>query len=66
MLGDTGANFLGGLFGGIVVLGGSIRLLLMVLIVSVILQIIAEKVSFTKIIEENEFLKFIDDLGRKR
>jgi UDP-N-acetylmuramyl pentapeptide phosphotransferase/UDP-N-acetylglucosamine-1-phosphate transferase len=65
MLGDTGANFLGGVFGGIVVLDGSIDLLLIVLMVLIILQIIAEKVSFTKIIEENKFLKFIDDLGRK-
>ncbi|HBG15288.1 MAG TPA: hypothetical protein DDW93_00780 [Firmicutes bacterium] len=63
MLGDTGANFLGGVFGGLGILEGSI-LLWIILLIFVVLQIIAEKISFTKLIEKYSFLKFFDDLGR--
>jgi len=65
MLGDTGANFLGGVFGALVVLDGDPRFLGATLFVFIGLQLLAERVSFTKLIENNWFLKFFDDLGRE-
>ncbi|NLY92214.1 MAG: hypothetical protein GX081_11510 [Firmicutes bacterium] len=65
MLGDTGANFLGGVFGALVVLDGDPRFLGATLFVFLGLQLMAERVSFTKLIENNWLLKFFDDLGRE-
>lgn len=64
MLGDTGANYLGAVFAGFVILGRNMIMLLIILLIFITLQIMAEKVSFTKLIEKNTILKFIDDLGR--
>ena len=64
MLGDTGANFLGGVFGGLVVLDGDPFFLGATLLIFVGLQVLAEKVSFTKLIEKNLLLKYLDEWGR--
>lgn len=64
MLGDTGANFLGGVLGGLVVLDGDPLFTGATLLLLIALQLVAEKVSFTKIIEGNSLLKFLDDMGR--
>ena len=64
MLGDTGANFLGGVFGGLVVLDGDPVFIGLTLVLFLLLQLVAEKVSFTKLIEKNRILKFLDDMGR--
>lgn len=64
MLGDTGANFLGAFLGGMLVLSANSLMLWGALAVLVFLHICAEKVSFTKVIENNCFLRFLDKLGR--
>lgn len=64
MLGDTGANFLGGVFGGLVVLDGDAVFIGLTLVLFILLQLVAEKVSFSKLIEANSLLKFLDDMGR--
>ncbi|NLM37030.1 MAG: hypothetical protein GX202_02760 [Firmicutes bacterium] len=64
MLGDTGANFLGGTLGGLVVLDGDPVFTGLTLVFFIFLQLLAEKVSFTKIIEKNSILKFLDEMGR--
>ncbi|NLW59690.1 MAG: hypothetical protein GX073_05000 [Firmicutes bacterium] len=64
MLGDTGANFLGGVFGGLVVLDGDPVFTVLTLVLFLLLQLAAEKVSFTKLIENNRLLKILDNMGR--
>ncbi|NLC53310.1 MAG: hypothetical protein GX770_05030 [Firmicutes bacterium] len=64
MLGDTGANFLGCVFGGLVVLDGDPVFIGSTLVLFILLQLLAEKVSFTQLIENNPLLKFLDDMGR--
>ncbi|NLW55401.1 MAG: hypothetical protein GX050_02045 [Firmicutes bacterium] len=65
MLGDTGANYLGAVLAGLVILERNTIVLLLLLLIFITLQLIAEKISFTKLIEKNAVLKFIDDLGRE-
>lgn len=65
MLGDTGANFLGALFGGLVILSRDSFLFWITLGLLVLLHIYAEFSSITKAIERNKLLKFFDDLGRE-
>ncbi|HHT48867.1 MAG TPA: hypothetical protein GXZ98_06205 [Firmicutes bacterium] len=65
MLGDTGANFLGGAFGSLVVLDGDPLFLGLTLLIFIGLQLMAEKISFTQLIEKNRILKFLDDMGRE-
>jgi len=65
MLGDTGANYLGAVFAGLVILERNSIMLLLLLLLFITLQLIAEKISFTQVIEKNALLKFIDDLGRE-
>lgn len=64
MMGDTGSNSLGATLG----LGAALLLpkwLKIVLAFSlVILNLLAEKVSFSKYINSNRFLNFLDQLGR--
>jgi UDP-N-acetylmuramyl pentapeptide phosphotransferase/UDP-N-acetylglucosamine-1-phosphate transferase len=64
MLGDTGANFLGSVFGGLVVLDGDPFFLGITLFLFLGLQLLAEKISFTELIEKNHLLKYIDEWGR--
>ncbi len=64
MLGDTGANFLGALLGGFLVLNANLFMLWGALAVLVFLHICAERISFTQVIENNRLLRFLDELGR--
>jgi hypothetical protein len=65
MLGDTGSNFIG------IVLGASMVITIenfvfrvSLLIIVLLLNFISEKYSFSKMIETNKILSFIDHLGR--
>lgn len=64
MMGDTGANFLGALFGGVVIMSEIPFLWIMSLVFLALLHWYAEHSSITETIEDNPILKFLDDLGR--
>jgi UDP-GlcNAc:undecaprenyl-phosphate GlcNAc-1-phosphate transferase len=64
MMGDVGSNLLGASLGMMMVWMLSDIAKIVALIIMIILQLSAEKVSFTKVIERNSILKFIDDVGR--
>lgn len=67
MLGDAGANPLGFFAATIVVFAVKITLYeFLIALVLVGLNLVSEKVSFTKIIERNKILNFVDRLGRVR
>jgi UDP-N-acetylmuramyl pentapeptide phosphotransferase/UDP-N-acetylglucosamine-1-phosphate transferase len=66
MLGDTGANVIGAVLGLAVVLGTSETTRLTVMLVLVALNVAAELVSFSAVIERVPFLRAIDDVGRRR
>ncbi|MFC5370203.1 hypothetical protein [Arcanobacterium bovis] len=65
MLGDMGANALGGVVGTLVTSSQSMPVKLLVLGTITGLTAASEKVSFSKVIAENKILSVIDDLGRK-
>ncbi|MFM7224256.1 MAG: hypothetical protein ACKO1Y_02305, partial [Actinomycetota bacterium] len=65
MLGDTGANALGGALGLAVVLGCGAGVRLGVLGVLVTLNLAAEFVSFSRVIETTPPLRAFDRLGRR-
>lgn len=64
MLGDSGANSLGGLLGLAMVADEGRRARLMHLAIVTALTLASEKVSFTKVIERTSWLRFLDELGR--
>ena len=64
MMGDTGSNVLGISIGVLMALGYGIKVRVAWLVFLVLMHLITEKFSLTKIIEKNKVLKFIDDLGR--
>lgn len=64
MMGDTGSNVLGFSLGYYIVLSQSLKIRIIYLLCLIILHIIAEKTSITKIINENKILKYLDELGR--
>ena len=64
MMGDTGSNVLGISIGVLMALGYGIKVRLAWLVFLVLMHLITEKFSLTKIIEKNRVLKFIDNLGR--
>lgn len=64
MLGDTGANVLGGLLGLLVVLECGRTVRNVVLVVLVVLNLASELVSFSKVIERVPPLRWLDHLGR--
>lgn len=64
MMGDTGSNVLGISIGILVVLGYSLKVRLLWLVFLILIHLITEKYSLTKIIEKNKFLNYIDKLGR--
>ncbi|MGZ6967080.1 MAG: hypothetical protein ACXVKN_05030 [Acidimicrobiia bacterium] len=66
MLGDTGANVLGGVLGLVVVLECDRTTRNVVLIVLVALNLAAEFVSFSQVIERVPPLRWLDQLGRAR
>lgn len=64
MMGDVGSNVLGITLGIYCALSGSLTVRVIYLLILLIIHIIAERYSFTKIIDNNRLLKFIDNLGR--
>jgi Glycosyl transferase family 4. len=66
MLGDTGSNILGLTLGisSILLFDFNVRLIIMIFLILV--HIVTEKYSLTKIIEGNRFLNFLDMIGRGR
>ncbi|NLY85907.1 MAG: phospho-N-acetylmuramoyl-pentapeptide-transferase [Tissierellia bacterium] len=64
MMGDVGSNTLGYTLGVFAVTSFHITGKLIILILLVIFHILSEKVSFSKVIENNRFLKFLDMIGR--
>ncbi|SHE53404.1 UDP-N-acetylmuramyl pentapeptide phosphotransferase/UDP-N-acetylglucosamine-1-phosphate transferase [Caldanaerobius fijiensis DSM 17918] len=64
MLGDTGSNLLGSVVGVYTAISFSFDIRLIIALLLILLQIIAEKYSITKLIESNSILKFFDELGR--
>jgi UDP-N-acetylmuramyl pentapeptide phosphotransferase/UDP-N-acetylglucosamine-1-phosphate transferase len=65
MLGDTGANVLGGVLGLAVVLECSRTTRNVVLIVLILLNVASELVSFSRVIEKVPPLRWLDRLGRQ-
>lgn len=65
MLGDAGSNLLGASVGFSLLFILDLPLKIIVLSVLLLAQWIGDTVSFTKIIENNRCLKFIDNLGRR-
>jgi UDP-N-acetylmuramyl pentapeptide phosphotransferase/UDP-N-acetylglucosamine-1-phosphate transferase len=66
MLGDTGANVLGGLLGLVVVLECDRTTRNIVLFVLIALNLASEFVSFSKVIEKVPPLRWLDQLGRAK
>jgi UDP-N-acetylmuramyl pentapeptide phosphotransferase/UDP-N-acetylglucosamine-1-phosphate transferase len=66
MLGDTGANLLGGVLGLAVVLETSRPVRTIVLVLLVVLNLTSERISFTKVIDGTPGLRHFDRLGRLR
>lgn len=64
MLGDTGANVIGAVLGLAVVLGSGELTRLTVMLVLLALNVAAERVSFTVVIERFAPLRYLDRLGR--
>lgn len=64
MMGDVGSNTLGLTLGIYCAMTHTLGLKLVYLILLLITHILAEKLSFTEIIENNIFLDFLDNLGR--
>ncbi len=64
MMGDTGSNVLGISVGIIIAYNFSFTIRLCLLMVLILIHIITEKYSLTKIIKNNKVLNYIDMLGR--
>ncbi|NLY42702.1 MAG: hypothetical protein GX066_01765 [Clostridiaceae bacterium] len=65
MLGDTGANFIGMMLGiGLAISVQDFVLKLIIFIIVMFLNVASERYSFSRIIERNPVLRFIDNLGR--
>lgn len=65
MLGDTGANVLGAVLGVAVVIGTDRTTRNVVIVVLVVLNLAAEFVSFSRVIEKVPPLRWFDGLGRR-
>lgn len=65
MLGDTGANLLGAVLGLAVVLETSRPVRTGVLVVLVVLNLLSERVSFSRVIDATPGLRHLDRLGRR-
>ena len=64
MMGDTGSNVLGISIGMMMVFGYSLKVRVCWLVFLILIHLLTEKYSLTKIIEKNKILNFIDRLGR--
>ncbi len=65
MLGDSGANALGGVIGYLLVIGFSVEVQVFFLLLLIIWQIFSDTFSLTKIIASNRLLNSFDNLGRR-
>jgi UDP-N-acetylmuramyl pentapeptide phosphotransferase/UDP-N-acetylglucosamine-1-phosphate transferase len=66
MLGDAGANPMGAVLGlGLVLASGSTGVLAVLVVVLLGLNLLSERVSFSKVIETTPWLARLDHLGRK-
>ena len=65
MLGDTGANLLGAVLGLAVVLETSRPVRTVVLVVLIFLNLVSERVSFSRVIDATPGLRHLDRLGRR-
>ncbi|EEG78304.1 hypothetical protein [Dethiobacter alkaliphilus] len=66
MMGDVGANALGGMLGLVVVLTAPSWIQALYFLLLVLAHLLAERLSFTRIIAANPFLSFLDNLGRQQ
>ena len=64
MMGDIGSNALGMTIGTFCVVTHSLNIKIIYLIVLILLHIISEVSSFSKIIKNNKFLTYLDNIGR--
>lgn len=64
MMGDAGSNVLGVSLGVFIVSSFGLEVQVVCLILLVLIHILTEKFSLTKIIENNKFLNYLDRLGR--
>ena len=64
MMGDAGSNLLGISLGIICTMNYDFKIRLLILTSLILIHIITEKFSLTKIIENNKLLNYIDKLGR--
>ena len=64
MMWAPGTNLLGISIAVLMAFGYGIKVRVAFLVFLVLMHLITEKFSLTKIIEKNKVLKFIDDLGR--
>lgn len=65
MMGDVGSNTLGFTLGYFAAINYNINVKIGILIFLIVMHLLAEKISFTKIIEKNKVLNYIDQLGRR-
>jgi hypothetical protein len=66
MLGDAGSNVLGAVVGLGVAMGMNIWWRIGVLVFLLFLTALSEKLSFSRVIEGNKVLNWLDELGRRR
>ncbi|HSH37072.1 hypothetical protein [Schnuerera sp.] len=64
MMGDVGSNVLGITLGIYCIYTHNIIIKIVYLTLLIIIHLLAEKLSFSTIIDNNKILKFIDKLGR--
>ncbi len=64
MMGDTGSNVLGYSLGMIFAANFETNIKIGVFIILILIHLLAEKISFSKVIEENKILNYLDKLGR--
>lgn len=64
MMGDVGSNVIGMTLGIYCVFTQTILARSIYLSILIVIHILAEKISFTRIIENSKFLSFLDNLGR--
>lgn len=64
MMGDIGSNSLGITLGAYCAITHDLKIKIIYLVVLIVVQMLSEFVSFSKIIEKNKFLRYIDNLGR--
>lgn len=66
MMGDAGSNVLGISLGIFIVISFNMYVQIFVLILLILVHIVAEKYSITKIIRNNKILNYIDEFGRNK